>query len=131
MPDYLQGKIYHIIAPNGAKYVGSTTQSLTKRFIAHKTRYKSWKDGKYKYLITCFKIFEEHGIENCKIELIEEFPCNSKKQLETREGEIIQTVDCVNKVIAGRGKDKWVEEHKDCLQKYWKQYYIDNLAKYT
>ena len=31
-------------------------------------------------------IFNEFGIENCKIELIENYPCQSKEELFKREG---------------------------------------------
>ena len=32
------------------------------------------------------KSFDEFCVENCKIILIEEYPCQNKKQLEKREG---------------------------------------------
>ena len=131
MPNYLKGKIYNIVAPDGTKYIGSTTQELAKRFIAHKSRYKSWKSGKYKYEITSFTLFDEHGIDNCRIELIEDFPCRSKKELEIREGDIIRNTNCVNKVIAGRSETEWKEENKELLKVYWKQYYQDNIVKYS
>ena len=35
------------------------------------------------------KLFEEFGVENCKIVLIEEYPCQNRKQLEKRDGEYI------------------------------------------
>lgn len=130
MPDYQNGKIYQIVGPDGSKYIGSTTQDIKKRLIAHKSRYKSWKDGKYKYMITCFKLFEEFGVENCKVELFELYPCETKNELETREGEIIKSIDCVNKVVAGRNKGIWREENNEMLKEYWKQYYTDNIDKY-
>lgn len=130
MPDYQNGKIYQIIAPNGCKYIGSTTQEIRKRLIAHKTTYKSWKKGERKYMTTSFKLFEEYGVDNCKVELIELYPCSSKKELETREGEIIKNTECVNKVVAGQEESVWKYENHERLKNYWKQYYIDNLDKY-
>jgi hypothetical protein len=130
MPDYQKGKIYQIVAPNGSKYIGSTTQEIHKRLNAHKTRYRSWKDGKYKYMITCFKLFEEFGVENCKLELLELYPCNSKKELDTREGVIIKSIECVNKVVPGQDELVWREENREDLRSYWKTYYINNIDKY-
>lgn len=57
------------------------------------------------------------------IELIEMFPCNSKEELNRREGEVIRaTFNCVNKYVAGRTLKQWHEDNKD----YNKTYYQDN-----
>jgi hypothetical protein len=40
--------------------------------------------------------------DDVRIELIEEFPCENKMELNKREGHYIRTLDCVNKVIPGR-----------------------------
>jgi hypothetical protein len=34
--------------------------------------------------MTCFDIFDEYGIENCKIELIENYPFNNIEELRKR-----------------------------------------------
>ena len=36
------------------------------------------------------KSFDEFGVENCKMVLIEECPCQNRKQLKKREGEYIE-----------------------------------------
>ena len=36
--------------------------------------------------IYIYDLFAEFGYENCKIELIELYPCNSKAELHAREG---------------------------------------------
>ena len=41
-------------------------------------------------------------MENCKIELVENYACNSKEELNAREGFYIQNNECVNKLVAGR-----------------------------
>ena len=142
--DYKNGRIYKI-TDNGytKQYIGSTCQPLSKRFTNHKSDYKLWQDGK-KHKITVYDIFNEFGIENCKIELIEEFPCNNRMELERKEGEHIKNNDCVNKYIAGRtnkqyyqdNKDKiidkvkeWREDNKEEIKEYKKQYYQDNKDK--
>ena len=87
-----------------------------------------------------FDLFKEFGIENCKIELIESYPCANKEELHKREGFHIQGhKDCVNKNIAGRSMDEYYRDNKEiCLQRSrdykkkneehvkesWKQYYL-------
>ena len=57
-------------------------------------------------------IFDEYGIENCKIELIETHPCKTQEELLQREGHYIQTLECVNKTVVGRSKDEKKEIRK-------------------
>jgi hypothetical protein len=47
-------------------------------------------------------IFDKYGVQNCKIELVENYPCNSKNELMKREGYYIQNNECINKCVAGR-----------------------------
>ena len=46
-------------------------------------------------------MFEEFGLDNCKIELIENFPCNNREELHAREGYHIQQTECINKATPG------------------------------
>jgi len=57
------------------------------------------------------------------IELIENFPCENKEQLNKREGEIIRSMDCVNKRIAGRTMPEYRKDTKDRIlekQREWR-----------
>jgi hypothetical protein len=57
------------------------------------------------------------------IELIEDFPCNSKIELLKREGEIIkQTPNCVNRCVSGRTKQEWDEANREHVRQYSKEY---------
>jgi hypothetical protein len=112
MPNYQEGKIYKIyshINPDKC-YVGSTCVKLCERIRGHRYDFNSKKKG----LITSFLLFEEFGVENCVIELIENYPCKSKEELNAREGYWIKTLNCVNKVIMGITKketyEKWIEK---------------------
>jgi hypothetical protein len=67
--------------------------------------------------------------EDCYIELLQEFPCVNKMQLNKKEGEYIRSMDCVNKNIAGRTPIEWREEHKTEKNEQMKQYYIDNKTE--
>jgi hypothetical protein len=64
--------------------------------------------------------------EDAYIELIEDFPCNSKKELHRQEGVYIRNNDCVNKCIAGRPKEEsskiYRETHKKQLAERMRKY---------
>ena len=133
--NYQKGKIYKIESHLGPKiYIGSTTKEyLSQRMTMHRYRYKAWKNEKY-HRITSFELFDEYGIDNCNIILLELCPCNTKDELTSRESHYIRTLDCVNKCIPGRTKKEYnkqyyetnkeaiSEQHKD----YKKQYYETN-----
>jgi hypothetical protein len=96
--DYNNTKIYKIVSDWGNKvYIGTTTkQYLSQRMQGHRANYKTWqKSGKRR--CTSFELFDEYGIENCKIVLIELHPCNTKDEQSAREYFHISSMDCVNK----------------------------------
>lgn len=123
---YSNGKIY-IITDIGYNicYYGSTICNLSKRFAGHKTQYNEHKINNKRY-VSVFKIFDEYGIKNCKIELVELFPCNNKTELLRREGYYIKNNDCINKLVAGRTQKECREDNKEQYQKYFKNHYQAN-----
>ena len=122
MPDYQKGKIYAIRSHQTDKiYIGSTTTKLSRRLTEHKkTAVTSTSKEILKY-------------EDAYIELIENFPCNSKEELNKREGEHIRSNNCVNKVIIGRTYKEWYEENKSQISEkhkiLWKDYYEKNRER--
>ena len=115
---YNRGKIYRIVDIGYNKcYIGSTIEDLKQRMAKHRDKYKQYKQGKYGKTMS-FDLFDEYGVENCKIELIEMFSCNSKMELEAREGYYIKNEECVNKCIVGRTEKQWREDNKDRLKQY-------------
>ena len=104
-------------------YIGSTAEkSLSNRMSRHRYDYKIYKDTLEKKM-TCFDIFE-YGIDNCKIELLENYPCSSIEELRKREGHYIQNTDCVNRCLAGRNKEGWYWDNKEhCNKKNLENYY--------
>jgi hypothetical protein len=119
---YINGKIYIITDIGYNKcYYGSTIQTLSQRMTGHRADYKRYLNG-----IGCkcasFELFDEFGVENYKIELVELYPCNSKVELEKQEGLYIKNNDCVNKNLAGRNKKEYQLANKDKI----KEYYINN-----
>ena len=69
---YHNSKIYQITDIGYNKcYIGSTTEELSQRMARHRAGYKRFlKSGKK--LMSSFNLFNEYGLENCKIELISE-----------------------------------------------------------
>lgn len=90
MNKYQRGQIYAIRShQTDLIYIGSTTQPLHKRFYAHKHISNSCSS----------KAILQYA--DAYIELIEDFPCNSKKELEKREGGLIRETKCVNRSYNG------------------------------
>jgi LmbE family N-acetylglucosaminyl deacetylase len=58
--------------------------------------------------------------------LIENFPCNSKSELERKEGEHIRATRCVNKIVAGRTQKEYREENKEKITSINKEWYQVN-----
>jgi hypothetical protein len=131
--NYNNGKIYSIRSYQTDNiYVGSTTQSLSKRLSKHKAHFNIWKNNNKKY----YSSFEILKYDDAYIELIEEFSCENRMELEKREGEIIRaTENCVNKIIAGRTNKQYRADNKAIIAERKKQYYESNKeklnAKYT
>jgi hypothetical protein len=117
MPNYDNGKIYSIRSYSRPDliYVGSTTQPLSKRFGGHK---KTKNSTSSKQII---------AIGDAYIELIENYSCNSKEELDRREGQIIRSMDCVNKYIAGRTRKEYKKDNVDTIKEKNKEYRQDNV----
>ena len=146
--DYTKGKIYVIKNKEDDEiYIGSTIQTLKERLRGHKRDYKKWVSGKYHY-VSSFDILEK---KDFYIELLYNFSCNSKKELEKQEGIEILNNKCVNKRVAGRCKEDYMkiyrsenkehiavynknrrlhnENHKKILKKADKTFYDKNKEK--
>lgn len=140
MPDYQKGKIYRIISPSkNLVYYGSTTQSISQRLAQHIKDNKAYNNDNTKKYCSSFLVVE---CEDYKIELVEEYPCNNKQQLNRKEGEYQKANECVNSEISGRtykeyyqdnkkqiyenrkeSQQKWEENNKDKRKQYQKEYY--------
>ena len=116
-----KAKIYTIRSPQTDEiYIGSTIDSLAKRFYCHKKKYQYFQDGKGKINYSSFRLLEKY--DDCYIELLENYPCNDKNELTRREGELIRANDkCVNKNIPGRSEKQWREDHKERINERKKE----------
>ena len=122
MVDYQKGKIYQINTTLGPEvYYGSTKSTLKQRMAQHK--------NPHFFLGTAHLIFKKYGFENCKIELVEDYPCNSRKELETRERFYIENNVCVNVQIPTRTNVEYRVDNKEKIKTRGKQYYINNVEK--
>lgn len=119
MPDYSKSKIYRVFCGDD-EYIGSTTRPLSERMNEHRARFKT------KGACRSHLLFEKHGVENCKIELIEDCPCDRKDQLKKREGEIQRERECVNKQISGRTRNEYYLENKDKMDAYRQKWRDEN-----
>jgi hypothetical protein len=124
MPTYQNGKIYTIRSRSREDlvYVGSTTQSLAKRLGGHRRSYDMWKNGtNHKY--TSFDVID---IGDSYIELLENYPCSNKNELHRREGQLIRSMDCVNKNIPGRTLAEYHQDNREELNAKSNKYRLAN-----
>ena len=106
---YYLGKIYKIYSERSNDiYIGSTCATLEKRFSTHLSHFKYKSNN-----LSVHKILEQG---ECIIELIEDYPCDSRKELERREGWYQLTMDCINKNIAGRTPKEYQTDNKEKLK---------------
>jgi hypothetical protein len=116
MPKYEDSKIYAIRSYKTDRvYIGSTTQTLNKRFIQHKHDALKMSSCKSKELF-------QYG--DAYIELIENYPCKTIEELHKRESDIMKiTPNLINKFMPGvrtidpDKKEKDNERHKILREK--------------
>jgi len=128
-PDYSKACIYKIWSHLTDRiYIGSTCD-MTKRWSQHKKDYKNWKKGGNLGLTSSYLLFDLVGVENCEIEWLHDFPCETKKQLNKEEGRVQRQYKdlLVNKKFnhgleKAEYHKKYQEEHKTELAENSKKY---------
>lgn len=133
MSNYKNGKIYKLTSPNTHMiYIGSTIQPLETRFIIHRHETKHNKGNSSANMFIW---------GDPQIELIENYPCNSKKELLLREQYYMDLHSdyCVNARTAytdkkeygkkyresERGRhqlNKWKEDNKEHMKEYYRRH---------
>ena len=127
---YHNSKIYQITDVGYNKcYIGSTTEELCMRMARHRADYKKFLNGKRRLNTSSFDLFDEFGVENCKIELIEYYKCDTLQELQRKEGEHIKNTECVNKKVEGRTKREWREDNRDKIKEQNRKYKEQNRDK--
>ena len=126
MEDYSQGKIYKIISSEcDLVYYGSTVKTLNERLRKHKLDYKR-QLIEPNYYVTSFELLKQNNYE---IVLVENYPCNSKKELRLRERFYIENNECVNKFIPGRTPKEYYEDNHERILNQIKQYQHNNRKR--
>lgn len=115
---YLNGVIYRLQCNDSYYYIGSTTNKLNARIACHKFHSKQFPEKKL------YKHINNIGWDNVEIELVEEFSCSSKKELNEREDYYIQTAKDVNDIFClNLNRAYTTKEEKT---EHVKQYYEEN-----
>lgn len=126
---YHNAKIYKITSANTDKiYIGSTTMTLDMRLRSHSYNCKRWINKTLNRYTRSFDIIK---MNNYKIELIEIYKCENKKELELREQYYIKLNKdvVVNKTIPRRTKIEYYQDNIDKIKIYRKKYIEDNKDK--
>ena len=120
--DFSKGKIYKITNDyNDDIYVGSTCDTLVRRFNSHHASSKVAKEKDR----PIYKLFNELGFNRFRIELICNYPCEDKYQLRQKEGEYIRQIGTLNCCIAGQ---KYSEsENKKIADKKYRKAHKEEL----
>jgi len=125
MPNYELGKIYRVWDDSFKKcYIGSTIDSLSCRMSKHRSAYKKWLTGEGSH-VRVYDLFTEYGLNHCNIELLENFPCNTRSELEAREGYHQRLNECINKNQAGRTTKEYNDDHKSKQKEYYETHKED------
>ena len=98
--DYKNGKIYIIRFTNNDKhiYIGSTVNALQLRFSRHKSC-ASCKNNNKTSIANYVKKTYNNDWTNCYIELLCNYPCANRKELEKKEYTIINKYARKNKNV--------------------------------
>ena len=113
---YENGKIYKLVSPTTDKvYIGSTIRLLKDRLKSHLIQ----RDTSAKELGNVIAIV-----------LIEEYCCNSKKELEKRETYWIRnTPNTINKQMPRRSRKQYREDNKERIRKKKSDDYRRDIEK--
>ena len=109
MSNYQSAIIYKLTSVHTDRiYIGSTTKPLLRRKQEYQSDFKRFQNGKWRYT-TSYALFELGPVN---IELIEDYPCRKKTELEAREGLFInQEPNSLNKQHPGRNQADYGAEY--------------------
>ena len=122
---YENAKIYRLDCGDGHYYYGSTINELRVRLYQHKKASACQPYRVYQHINTI-------GWENVKIVLVEEYPCDNRKELNKKETKYISAHKsdplCLNTILSviseeqrKEHKRKHYEKNKEALAEYHKQ----------
>ena len=120
--DYSKSIIYKLCCKNPLItdiYIGSTTNFRNRKYN-HKTSCNNNSQKNKKYNSNLYKFIRDNGgFENFDMIMIEEYSCENKKQLETRERYYIDLLKSkLNKNIPTRTLQEHYNDNKNKIKKY-------------
>lgn len=126
----MTGKIYIIRNKNDENliYIGSTFADLNYRFNRHKFQHTT---ALHKYIID-----NNDDWDNWNIELFAEYEDISKEDLLKKEGDIIRSYildnpsGTLNKCIAGRTRQEYIQDNKEKINAIRKRYYYNHIDRF-
>jgi hypothetical protein len=123
---YKNGKLYKLVSSlTNDVYIGSTIKTLNTRLSEHKSGYNFFIEKKGTNCRSS-RLFEK-GIDEVTIELIENYSCNSRSELEKRERFYIEKIiNCINRCIPTRTKKEYCQANKQAILAKNKEYYHAN-----
>lgn len=131
MPNYTNSIIYKLCCKDTSItdiYVGSTTNK-TKRKQKHKFNCNNETCREYNYYVYQF-IRENGGWENWQIIVIENYPCQNRTELETRERYWLDELKAtLNKQVPTRTQQEWYGVNRDRIKIYKKEWREANRDK--
>ena len=122
---YNETKIYKLVDQiNQYYYIGSTTNTLSRRIFEHKKQSKICPDRKI------YKYFSNVGWENVKIILIEECNLENRNQQMREENKHIEMnikdEKCLNSLHSFRDPEIYKKEKKEYMESYMRKYYQEH-----
>jgi len=109
-------------------YIGSTTD-FTRRKYDHKSNCNTTTKTEYNYKVYQF-IRENNGWDNWNMILVENFPCESKLELNKRERYWIETMESkLNCRIPSRTDKEYYNDNRQVIIENKKIFYQDNKDK--
>ena len=128
--DYSRTIIYKFVCKDlsvNNVYVGSTTD-FVKRKCMHK--FCSINENNKSYNTKVYKMIRENGgWNNWEIVEIEKYPCNDKREAETKEREWYEILNADMNTIRPRMTDENIKEKNNKAQKVWREKNIEKIKK--
>lgn len=133
MVDYSKAKIYKLVCDD-LVYYGSTVLPLNRRENLHRSDFRHRSYG-----CCTSKLLFEKNFDGVKIELVENYPCKNKQELQAREKWYIENNECVNshlkktelekRELRKQVQAKYVENNREKIREYKSKYRQENKEK--
>ena len=128
MKDYSKGKIYKLWNEIDDRiYIGSTCQTLAQRMGEHRRCINKTRDKNFKL----YQYMTEVGVDNFKIELLEECECENNDQVRKREGECIREhKPALNTRIEDRTRGEYYQDHRNEIRTRAREWWENNKDRH-